>query len=205
MRNEHKITDAAILVMKVGLHGVESLDKIIQRKNKEEADTGYCLWGYGGSLCHPLRVVKPFSAQMPYPTKIKVVFVRTASPFINTDSRRADEYSDDGLAWSSLPITTNVFASKFALVLKNLKESTETICLDDYAVALGPSAGTPLSKYVRFRVDKACALKRNIQPSSMEITPVAFTADLVEPYAILVRHQDTLSHPLDKQTLLSLK
>ena len=49
-----------ILFMKVGVHARESLEDIIERKDKEIRDAGYALWGYGGSTCHPSTMVQPF-------------------------------------------------------------------------------------------------------------------------------------------------
>jgi len=53
---------AGILFMKVGTHANESLEDIVQRKNREIEDAGYALWGYGGNTCHPRTMVQPFAS-----------------------------------------------------------------------------------------------------------------------------------------------
>ena len=47
------------VIMKAGPHTGEDLDAIIARKQEEAASAGWCLWGYGGSACHPLTQVQP--------------------------------------------------------------------------------------------------------------------------------------------------
>ena len=188
----HLVRDEAILVMKVGLHGNETLADIISRKQNEELVAGFCFWGYGGNLCHPFSVVQPFAQNLLTPARrIRAVFVKTTSPFFGDHIEPADEYSINGMDWLSLPKGISVTASKFALVLKNLRQTSESICYGSYSVAVGPSAGKSLRDYMRFRVDKAVAVRNN-SPDDGPVVAVDFTADLIEPYAISVRRRGNL-------------
>ncbi len=182
------IKSESILVMKIGYHGAEDIDTIIARKKEEEKKCGQTYWGYGGVLCHPIRVVQNFASQVGT-KKIKVLFSVTKSPF-QSDPTRAKYFSEDGKTWSPLHDSANVLASKFAIVLRSLKACKKTIVLNDYCVPIGPSKGRPLNEYLRFRVDKAVGTlsnKKNLGP--LKSLPIQFEADLVPPYAILVSHQ----------------
>ncbi len=178
----------AVLLMKVGFHGNEDLVSIIKRKQAEEAALGHAYWGYGGTLCHPLRVVQPFAREAAIRGHlVDVLFTVTKSPYV-ADSIPADQYSSDGLAWSSLPPAARVTASKSALILRNIRSCQNTLPLGSYRVAGGPSARCILKDYFRHRVDKATAfLDLDLLQSQEEETPVTFRADLVAPFAILVR------------------
>lgn len=177
------IIDQHILAMKVGFHGIESLEAIFERKMDEERRFGNVLWGYGGTLCHPLRVVQPFAsfAQM----STKVVLIATPSPFVS-DGNYATEWSEDGTAWREFT-SPRVMDSRFALVLKNLRFAEERLDLSLYEVAIGPSEGKILSEYLRFRVDKAIGRRSEVPASQQKLVSVAAVADLAPPYAILVR------------------
>ena len=89
------------VIMKAGAHADESLDAIIARKQQETASAGWCLWGYGGSVCHPLTQVQPH-AKSTRPSPVTVVFIETAStPAVNSSA--ACEYSADTREWTLVP------------------------------------------------------------------------------------------------------
>ena len=184
-----KPTDA-ILVMKVGFHGHEALEAIVRRKRAEESLLGRTYWGYGGTLCHPGRSVQPFARQAAEAGRaVTVLFASTPSPFYG-DPSAATEYSTDGAAWEPVPAGARITASRYALVLRNLRECDETLDLGGYLVANGPSAGRRLSDYLRYRADKAVAVAN--PEGSLEPGPslkIALTAELAEPYAIYLRGQ----------------
>jgi len=178
-----------ILLMKIGPQGDETLDDIINRKNREEDLLGYSYWGYGGTLCHPLRVVQPFAQGAQRNNKVvKVLFVITGSPFDGRHIPEAKECSSNKLIWNTIPSGTRITVSKYALVIRNLHKCSFDLPLAEYKVAIGPSAGRSLSDYFHFRVDKAVAHRiNNFKGNSVKV-PVAFMADLVEPYAVFLQH-----------------
>lgn len=174
--------------MKIGPQGEESLPEIIERKNREAKIFDHAYWGYGGVTCVPFRVhgfAKEVSASG---SSIKVLFAVTGSPFLGSHIPDAKENSEDNVLWRPIPSEIHITVSKYALVLKNLKESDFNLALNDYQVAVGPSRGKSLASYLRFRVDKALAQRTG---SLSEVGPelkISFTADLVEPYALYLKH-----------------
>jgi hypothetical protein len=127
-----------VIFMKVGVHAGEDLDAIIERKQGEEAIAGWCLWGYGGSACHPITQVQPHAEAAEQP--VKVLFIETASvPAPNP--RTAREYSSDGNTWKPLPPGHTVTGSKWALVLTALTRQVIEVDLGAYQAAIGPNTG----------------------------------------------------------------
>jgi len=179
----------SILLMKIGPQGDETLDDIINRKNLEENLLRYSYWGYGGTLCHPLHVVQPFAQSAQKNNEIvKVLFVITKSPFKGRHISEAKEYSIDKIVWDAIPSGTRITVSKYALVIRNLHKCSFDLSLAEYKVAIGPSAGRSLSDYFRFRVDKAVAYRTNSFKRDSIKVPISFMADLVDPYAVFLRH-----------------
>lgn len=175
-----------VVVMKVGVHGSESLETILERKRAEELGTGVCLWGYGGSTCHPLTQVRALNEEAAFAGGV-VDFVG-----IPTDSQhhggstRATEYSLDGRAWSKLDPAHRVTASRYALVISGLTAWRGSLQLDCFDVAVGAHAGSPLPDYLRGRVDKACVRLARPMASGCE-TIACIRGQLTQPSAILVR------------------
>ena len=54
------IKPSAVVFIKAGFHGSQSLKAIITRKVAEERNLGFVFWGYSGTLCHPRTQVQPF-------------------------------------------------------------------------------------------------------------------------------------------------
>lgn len=175
-----------IIVMKAGTHADETLDRILVRKTREASGTGFCLWGYGGSSCHPIRQVQIHAQQAAL--RVKCLFVRTLSnPRLSTSY--SSEYSSDGLRWKPLPADHVVTSSRWAIAISNIEPSKQLIDLAKYVVAVGPSEGKPLRNYLRGRSDKACARRVNEDRASSDshFVAVDFSADLVAPYGVLLR------------------
>ena len=141
----------------------------------------FAYWGYGGSVCHPITQVQPFAEQG---TPVAILLIRTRSEFLGT-STPAIAASTDGHSWEPIPagVTTS---GRYALVLRSVRAATEELDLGAYEVAIGPNEGTPLTSYLRGRVDKACARLASVARDSARV-PVVLRADLVAPYAVLLR------------------
>ncbi|GIK49587.1 MAG: hypothetical protein BroJett013_22840 [Alphaproteobacteria bacterium] len=183
---------AGILFMKIGTHAQESLDSIIARKAKEIDDTGYAMWGYGGNTCHPRTMVQPFAEE----------FAAAGSPIVlcmhEMDSRhmaeqlRADEFSIDGFEWKKIPSTINVMGSRYALVIKNLRQETHKLPLNQTRVAVGRSLGKLGTRYIVGQVDKAClevtdAPEISNTEEDTKLMQIDLVADLESPYAVFLR------------------
>ena len=176
----------AALFMKVGYHVNEDLDEIILRKQKEEKACGVFYWGYGGNLCHPTRQVIPFAKNIINEETLWLMMSITTSRF-ETTPNKATEFSCDGESWQSLPNQAVITGSRYALVCRKLERVNLLVNLSQYGVAVGPSKDRPISKYLRSRVDKACALRQPNVEDTENYLPISFCAQIVYPFAIFVR------------------
>jgi len=181
-----------LLFMKVGTHANEDLESIIKRKREEIDRGGYAMWGYGGSTCHPLSMVRPFAQtyeDLKRPIRL-VMEVMESKHF--AEPVAADEYSVDGQNW--IPIDTQVhrvLGSRYALFIKDLRLDEITLSLTQSKVALGPSEGRRGDLYIQGRVDKACLVYASPPEVGQEniVRPINLVADLVSPYAALLRNK----------------
>jgi hypothetical protein len=180
----------AILFMKVGNEPGETLEAIVERKIKEEETAGVTFWGYGGTLCHPRKVVQPFLAGCcASGLPIQVMMSRTNSE-LRTTRTIAQECSVDKRKWCPIPNGIMVTTSRYALVLRHFRRCEFEIDIANYVVAYGPKKNTPFNQYIRYHVDKGVATRlASANASERPIAPISisFVADLVKPYAIFVR------------------
>jgi hypothetical protein len=183
---------AGLLFMKVGTHAQEELTEIIVRKSKEIEETGYGMWGYGGSTCHPRSMVQPFVemfVERGQPIHL-VMQEMTSSHF--AEPIRADQFSADSINWEDIPNTIHVRGSRYALVIKNLQRQELTLPLTQTKVPIGPSTGRIGSRYLRGRVDKACLevleLSENVNEEGPTEVKINLVAELAEPYAVFLRN-----------------
>jgi hypothetical protein len=172
-----------VIFMKVGVHAGEDLAAILERKQRETATAGWCLWGYGGSACHPVTQVQPHAAAG---QPVRVLFIETSS-VPAPSSLTASEYSADGSEWNPLPSGHRVTGSRWALVLTALSRQRLEIDLGAYQAAVGPSAGKGIADYLRGRSDKACAVLTTAIPNRHKQVLVTATADLAAPYGVFLR------------------
>jgi hypothetical protein len=103
---------------------------------------------------------------------------------------RAREYSSDGLAWNRIPDTISVLGSRFALVIKDLREEEHVLPLNQTRVAVGNSRGKLGSRYIQGRVDKACldVLEQAELPNEgLAVVRINLVAELAEPFAVFLR------------------
>jgi hypothetical protein len=66
------------IVMKGGVHASEGWEEIVERKRGEERSAGVILWGYGGTVCHPMTQVQPFAEDAE--GAVAVLMIRTPRP-----------------------------------------------------------------------------------------------------------------------------
>lgn len=175
-----------IIFMKVGVHAGEELADIITRKQAEIADAGFAMWGYGGNTCHPRTMVRPFAANHTSSTgPIRLVMQEVKSNHF-ADQVRAGEYSIDGETWAAVPPTINVLGSRFALCVNSLEQVEAELALGGTEVAVGRNKGRSGSSYLRGQVDKAC-LEIVAGGDDRPPVPIDLVAELVEPYAVILR------------------
>lgn len=179
---------AGLIFMKVGTHAGENLSDILKRKRQEIEDAGFALWGYGGNTCHPLTMVQPFAH---HTEQRGGVIHLVMQPMVSRHfavEERAEELSRDAVNWDPIPREINVRGSRYALAIKDLREERFELSLGRTRVAIGNQQGRRGDLYVQGRVDKAC-LEVVDAPVADEREPVeiGLVAELVEPYAVLVR------------------
>jgi hypothetical protein len=169
--------------MKGGPHAGAAWGAIVEWKIADLRAAGFTLWGYGGSVCHPIRQVQPFAEAAG--NDVAVAMLPTTSDPGNA-STEATEMSVDGQDWEPLPAGIRVTGSKWALVLGDLEPCEDTIDLARYEVAVGDKAGTPASAYLRHRVDKGC-FRRTAIAAPADPRPVTLRGTLVKPWAVFLR------------------
>jgi hypothetical protein len=177
--------------MKVGTHAQESLADIIARKTKEIERAGYAMWGYGGNTCHPRTMVQPFAEEVSKRQEPIFLCMQAMESKHWAEPLRAEEYSADGLKWERIPESIDVRGSKFALMIKGLREEEHILPLDQTRVPIGPNRGRLGSRYIQQRVDKACLEVMDQAEQTNDDVPVVarinLVAELVEPYAVFLR------------------
>lgn len=178
-----------ILYMKVGTHAQESLEQIIERKQREINEAGYGLWGYGGSTCHPVTMVQPFGRHYQQRGGAIYLLMEPMQSSHFAEPIRADRSSVDGFNWDRIPAPIKVLGSRYALVIKSLKREELGLDLSRTKVALGNCMGRLGSKYISGRVDKACLEvvdEDATGPNDPAKKHIALIAEVMHPYAVFV-------------------
>jgi len=179
-----------LLFMKIGTHANEPLEEIIARKTKEIDDTGYAFWGYGGATCHPQKMVQPFANGFHRKGETIYLCMHEMNSRHFADQIRADEFSTDGIDWTTIPAPVNVLGSRYALVVKNLRRVEFDLPLHQTRVAIGNSMGISGDRYISGRVDKGCFEITEPDPSKdSRVVLIRLMAEIIKPYAVYVRNR----------------
>jgi hypothetical protein len=182
------IPGSGVLFMKVGTHAREGLADIIARKRKEIEDVGFAMWGYGGRTCYPTSMVQPFVEKFATQGRpIHLVMHRMNSRHY-AEQVRAERFSIDGVNWKLIPKGINVLGSRYALVLKDLREHDEDLDLSATRVAVGPNKGRLGSRYLRGQADKAClevVAPEGVNEPAKKVK-IDLVAELAPPYAVFL-------------------
>lgn len=99
---------AGLLFMKIGTHAREDLAAIIARKTEEIRRTGFGMWGYGGSTCHPASMVQPFAKSFASRGRTIHLCMQQMESNHFAEPLCAAEYSADGVTWREIPETIEV-------------------------------------------------------------------------------------------------
>lgn len=182
---------SALLFMKVGVHAQESLEDIIERKQREFDESGSIFWGYGGGTCHPLTMVQPFARQQVERGQEIFLVMEKIDSHHYAEPKEAEEYSDDGVTWQKVPSGIHVLGSRYALVLDQLRFDEFDLNLREARVAVGPTRGRLAIDYMKGHVDKGCF---EINPAvagapvaNTDIKHISLYAKVKAPYAVFLR------------------
>jgi hypothetical protein len=188
---------AGLIFMRVGTHVGEPLEAIVQRKLKEIEDNGHAFWGYGGLNCHPRSVVQPYAEEVAADGGAVRLCMEAVAPETETywaEDEAAREWSIDGLNFRPLPRGIRVTGSRYAFLIKALREEHFRLPLTRARVAAGTSRGRPGARYVSpvgGRIDKAVLRVEDGEikavEGGVETLPISYVADLHRPYAVFLR------------------
>jgi hypothetical protein len=184
------IKEAGLIFMKVGLHAQESIEDIINRKQREFEETGSIFWGYGGNTCHPLTMVQPFAKELEVSGNQVLIVMQKMNSKHAAPPEIAKKYSDDGVNWQPIPKGIEVRGSRYALVLDELRVEEFNLNLGELEVGVGPSRGRKADKYLMGQVDKGCFLYRpqeiDLVQNKPTVKPIELVARVKKPYAVVL-------------------
>ena len=178
----------AFIFMKVGYSTGETIDHILERKQREFDDAGKIFWGYGGSTVRPRTQAQPFAEEWVLKQgSIRVLMALTESKF-NSKLPPAKQYSKDEECWKPLPKGICVTGSGFALVLDEITQLDMELNLRQFEVGKGPSKGTNATDYLVGQTSKACLVKAGSTDGRPAVPIlIAYQARLKPPYAVFLR------------------
>lgn len=183
---------AGVLYMKVGTHAKEGLAEIIERKRREIDEAGFAMWGYGGSTCYPTSMVQPFARAFAEKGQPIHLVMQKMNSRHYAEQVRATKFSVDGTKWETIPEAINVLGSRYALMIKNLREHEDELDLGSTRVAVGRNEGRVGSRYVQGQADKACLLitePERVNEAEHKKVKIDLVAELIDPYAVFLSEQ----------------
>lgn len=176
--------------MKYGVHAGHSVDSIINRKRADFEAHGRIYWGYGGTICHPLKQIQPFTEQaMQDGEKVYLALSRTNSALYNPQTQ-SSLYSVNGSEWYNVPKDMEIFGSRYAIICRELVRCSFEINTSAYLIGVGINRGKNLSQYLKGRVDKACAFYKGSEHNDemqTKTVKIDYIAEIVEPYAVFLK------------------
>lgn len=183
---------AGLIFMKVGLHAQESIEDIIERKQREFEDAGSIFWGYGGNTCHPLSRVQPFAKEVESSGNEVIIVMQKMNSKHAAPPEIAKQYSDDGVNWQPIPKGIEVRGSRYALILDQLQVEEFDLDLGELEVGVGLNRGRKADKYLLGQADKGCFF---YSPRDTEVTPeeqslkrIGLIARVKPPYAVFLKN-----------------
>ena len=173
--------------MKAGPYCGYSLDDIERIKKNEDKLYGHFYWGYGGVFCHPKRVL-PFVEECLKNNEVPYVYFSITKSVFSSKIPKCHEFSVDSKKWETLSPEVILVGNQYSLVCTNLQQTNFEIRAIDYTSMLGDKRGKNLADYIKYRVDKSCAVyhpKPN-NKTSKNIT-ISYVSKLVAPYCVYVK------------------
>lgn len=184
------VVPEAFVFMKVGMHARESLEQILERKQREFDKTGRIFWGYGGGTCHPTKQVQPFARSRLIAGQQSVcLLMESINSLADPQIEPAKYFSVDNENWEPIPKGISVTGSRYAMVLDEIKPMTLEVDPREFVVGIGDSTGKHAIDYLQGRVDKGCFVRTD-RPAAHPVAKrraVGLVARLQEPFAVFVR------------------
>ena len=188
---DDEIKKAGLIFMKVGLHAQESIEDIVNRKQREFEETGSIFWGYGGNTCHPLTMVQPFAKEVERSGNQVLIVMQKMNSRHAAPPEIAKQYSDDGVNWQPIPKGIEVRGSRYALILDELRVEEFELDLGELQVGVGPSRGRKADKYLIGQADKGCFFYKPrelpVPQDQQVVKPIELVARVKKPYAVLLK------------------
>ncbi len=172
--------------MKAGPYCGFELPEIIEIKQNEQKKCKKFYWGYGGVFCHPKRVIPFVQKALKEKSKVFLLFSITLSKF-DSPIGRVKEYSLDKDNWSDLPKDVLLVGNQYALVARDLQKIDMQLDMANYRSMLGTEPGKALSEYIRYRIDKSCAIYSPNSAFRSRPIKISYISELVPPYCIYVK------------------
>ena len=185
---------SAFIYFKIRSQAREDLPKIIDRKIDEFAkknNMDFTLFGYGGTICHPLKQVLPFiNKYLSLKNRKYIIFDIVKGRATSNDKNCAKEFSEDGKMW--LPIPKGICAiGKYAFKIGEISPINLEIDLDKYSIGIGPNKGRRASDYIQNQRSRACLVLGNIKFGKQNLKPIKperyYVCELKAPYAVFIR------------------
>ena len=181
----------AFIYMKVGPHGGETLDKILDRKGGELEKAGKIFWSYGGrGPLHPTTQVQPFSKEWTQKQGSVYLLMERLNSTGRSYGLRAGtarHYSEDRDG-ERKPVPEGILtAPPFALVLGEITSVDWELDLRDFKVGIGGKKGKNATYYIGNQVDKGCLVAaRSTAGCPSKRVSIGYQARLLDPYAVFL-------------------
>lgn len=200
----------AFIFMKVGDYGEDTLEKIVERKQRELNEVGETYWAYGGKTgrgpLHPKNQIQPFAGKwMKEPGSVQVLMEKIDGGY-NIELPAAKKYSAvdsvDEKDWNCLPSGIYLSQTKWALVLDEIMECDLTIDLREFEVHRPGKKAINATQYMAFRgmkeltgrkrgANKGCLVTAESTYDGPDAPKaevcVSYKASLKFPYAVFLK------------------
>lgn len=178
----------SIIFMKAGPHSGYTLDEIFKIKKTEEKAYGKLFWGYAGALCHPFRVHTFVKQSLrDYEEVPMLVMTTTSSKYYSKKIGKLKEHSVDGDTYHPLPQKVILIGCKYAVIVRDLQQTNSCLDLNQYKVVDGKEETKLLGNYIRYRVNKACAVRSLDISVSPRYVKISYIAKLTAPWCVFLR------------------
>lgn len=183
---------AAFVWCIAGPHIDEQIDGIVERKQRDIEQFGWCLWSYGGirGPAHPTTQVRPLAERysnsdvLPLLMPIKGKAWPVGQRFTGY---RVEPGGDvialpDGMS----PVTGGRGA--WAFYLTDLRRTDDTIDVGAYVMPFGKDGAVPLPQYLRGSHGRACSARAPDGSTApvADIRTVDLIAELGRPFAVFL-------------------
>ena len=184
----------AFIYMKVGPHGGETLDEILERKARELETAGRIFWSYGGNILYPETQVQPFAQEWTQ---------KQGSVYVLMERLNQDGYGSGPRAGTATCYSVTHDGERktipegirtgppHALILGEITRVDWKLDLRDFEVGVGPSKCKNAADYIGNRVDKGCLVAASSTPDRVsKPVHIGYQALLLSPYAVFLFPRD---------------